>query len=161
MSYPNSPNLNKVVENIVEEVLWERAKQQENQEIAPKKEIEVEVGDVRAFKKYLAKKGFVEGKGFREIVVPFKEEIEKRGSEKVCKQLELGIRSIMKEFYANLGDRKNLTCYIRGRWFPFRERAISQLLRLRPGGDNTKYDQLQKSPNFEEMERELTGGKEE
>ena len=25
-------------------------------------------------------------------------------------------RAIVKEFYANLGERKDLTCYVRGRW---------------------------------------------
>ena len=92
----------------------------------------------------------MEEKGFKEIVVPFKEEVEKRGVEKVCKQLELGIRAIVKEFYANLGDRKNLICYVRGRC------AISQLLRLRIGSDCIEYEQLKKSPNFEEI-REAKG----
>ena len=32
-----------------------------------------------AFKKILAKKGFVEERGFKELVSPFKKEIEKRG----------------------------------------------------------------------------------
>ena len=51
-------------------------------------EIEVEAGDARAFysgkgikayKKYLVKKGFVEVRGFKKIVASFKEEIERRG----------------------------------------------------------------------------------
>ena len=95
MSNPSSPTLNEVVENIVEEVLRERVKQQENQETAPKEvgekneeEIEVEAGDARAFysdkgveayKKCLKKKGLVEERGFKKIVAPFKEEIEQRG----------------------------------------------------------------------------------
>ena len=82
--------------------------------------------------KSLAKKGFVEERGFIEIVLPFKEEVERRGWDKVCKQLESGRRALVKEFYANLGDRKKLTCYIRRRWVPFGERAISQLLGLIP-----------------------------
>ena len=55
----------------------------------------------------------------------FIEEVERKGLEKVCEQLELGGRALMKEFYANLGYRKSLTCYVRGIWVPFRERAIS------------------------------------
>ena len=128
-------------------------------------EVEVEAGDSRvfyiekgleAFEKSLAKKGFVGERGFRGIMLPFKEEFE--SWEKVCKQLEPGRRALVKEFYANLGDRKNLTCYITGRWVPFGERAISQVLTLKPGGDCTEYKQLQKSPNFEEITRELTEG---
>ena len=51
-------------------------------------EVEIEAGDARGFysdrgaedyKKHLAKKGFVEERGFKNLVAPFKEEIEKRG----------------------------------------------------------------------------------
>ena len=67
-------------------------------------------------------------------------------------------RAFVKEFYANLGDHKNLTCYVRGRWIPFGEKAISQLLELKPGGDCAKYDQLEESSKFEEIVKELTNG---
>ena len=63
----------------------------------------------------------------------------------------------MKEFYTNLGGRRNLMCYVKGRWVPFREKAISQLFVIRQGGDCTEYE-LQKSPNFEEISKEITGG---
>ena len=61
---------------------------------------------------------------------PFKEEIEKRGWEAMCKHLEPGKRALVKELNANLGNRKNLTYYVRGRWVPFEERTISQLFEL-------------------------------
>ena len=64
----------------------------------------------------------------------------------------------MKEFYVNLGERKDLTCYVKWRWVPFGERTISQLLRLRPVGDCTEYELLQESPKFEEIDKELTRG---
>ena len=57
---------------------------QETEEI----EVEIEAGDARgfyfdrgaeAYKKHLAKKGFVEERGFKNLMAPFKEEIEKRG----------------------------------------------------------------------------------
>ena len=50
--------------------------------------------------------------------------------------MEPGRRALVKEFYANLGERKNLTCYVRGRWIPFGERAISQILGLRQVGSD-------------------------
>ena len=46
---------------------------------------------------------------------PFKEEVEKRGKEIVSQYMELGRRSLVKEFYANLGEKKDLTCYVWGR----------------------------------------------
>ena len=87
---------------------------------------------VEAFQKHLAKKGFMEERGFKLLVSPFKEEIERWGWEKLSQHQELGVRAIVKEMYANLGEQKSLTCYVRGRWVPFRERSISQLLELKP-----------------------------
>ena len=82
------------------------------------------------FQKHLAKKGFVEERGFKQSVSPFKEEIERWGWEKVSQQREPRVRALVKEFYTNLGEQKNLTCYVRGRWIHFGEMTISQLLEL-------------------------------
>ena len=57
-----------------------------------------------------------------------------------------------------LGERKDLTCYVRRRWIPFGKRAISQILGLGQVGECTVYEQLQKSPSFEEISRDLTNG---
>ena len=77
-------------------------------------EMEGDVGGARVFltdkgaevfKKNLSKKGFIEERGFKELVPPFKEEVERRGWEMICKHLELGRRTLVEEFHANLGDR--------------------------------------------------------
>ena len=86
---------------------------------------------VEAFKKHLAKKMFVEERDFRELVSPFKEEFEKRGWERVNQHMEHGRRIVVKEFYSNLVERNDLTCYVKGRWIHFEERAISQILGIR------------------------------
>ena len=92
MLNPNSPTLDEVIGNVVEEVLRERA-EEENQEIVlevmPEDiEVVVEEGEAKAFysnkgaeafQKYLAKKGFVEERCFKQLVLPFKEEIERHG----------------------------------------------------------------------------------
>ena len=88
MSSPSSPTLDQVIENIIEEVLKERVKQLENYENAPIEEVQEEneieemegdVADTRVFftnkgeenfKKTLAKKGFVEQRGFMELFHP-------------------------------------------------------------------------------------------
>ena len=59
------------------------------------------------FQKHLAKKSFVEERGFKEPVLPFKEEIKRRGWEKLSQQKELGVRALVKEFYANLSEQRN------------------------------------------------------
>ena len=94
MSNLSSTTLDEVIGSVLEEVIRERAKQ-ENEEnvlvvVPGEMEIKVEAGEARAFysnngkkafKKHLAKKGFVEERGFRELVSQFKEEVEKRGWE--------------------------------------------------------------------------------
>ena len=138
MSSPRSPTLDEVVEKIMEDLLKERVEQTKNQETVPAKKVreenetedmEGDVADTRVFftnkgaenfKKTLEKKGFVEERGFKELVQPFKEEIERCGWEMLSKHMELGRRALVKEFYANLGERKNLTCYVRGGWVPLR-----------------------------------------
>ena len=140
MSSPGSPTLNEVVENIMEDVLRERAKQAANQKTTPVEEIREErvfftENGTKAFRKTLIKKGFIEERGFRKPVLLFKEEVERRGWELLCHHLEPGRRAMVKEFYANLGERRDLTCYVKGRWVPFGERAISQLIGLKEGGD--------------------------
>ena len=89
MSKPSSPTLEEIIGNIVEEVLREKAEERNQEtilEIVPKEmEIEVEVGEARAFysnngeeafKKHLAEKGYVEERGFKHLMSPFKEEVE-------------------------------------------------------------------------------------
>ena len=91
-------------------------------------------------------------------MLPFKEEIERRGWEKLSQHRASEVRAIVKEFYANMDEQKNLTFYVRGRWIPFGERAISQLLELRSVGECVEYDQFHESPKFEEIVKELTNG---
>ena len=162
MSNLNFPTIDEVVKNIMKDVLRERVEQSANQDMVPAEEVreeteevEVEVVEARVFftekgakvfRKTLTRKGFVEERGFKELVPPFKEEVERKGWELLCKHLEQGKRALVKEFYANLGKRWNLMCYVRGRWVPYGERAISQLFGLREGGDCTKYENLQKNP---------------
>ena len=56
---------------------------------------------------------------------PFKEEIERRDWERLNQHRDPGVRVLVKEFYANMGKKRNLTCYVMGRMIPFGERAIS------------------------------------
>ena len=123
----------------------EEGNQETTLEVVPEEiEIVVEEGKDRAFyynkgeedfKKNLAKKGDVEERGFKQLLSPFKEEVERRGWETVSQHMEPGRRALVKEFYANLGGRKDLTCYVRGRWIPFGERVIYQILGLKQVGE--------------------------
>ena len=72
MSNPNSPTLEEVIGNIAIEILGERVEQLENLETVIK--VVVEEGEAKTFysdkgaevfQKHLAKKGFVEERGFK------------------------------------------------------------------------------------------------
>ena len=73
------------------------------------------------------------------------------------KHMEQGRGTLLKEFYANLRDRKNLTCYVRGKWVPFRERTLSQLYKLKEGGNCSEFEKLKKNPHFDKISKKLTG----
>ena len=109
MSNTNSLILDKVIENVVDEVLRERAEEggHETTIVVVPKEIEVvvEEGEARAFysnkgakafQKHLAKEGFIEERGFKLLVSPFKEEIERWGWEKLSQHREPRLRALIK-----------------------------------------------------------------
>ena len=81
MSNPNSPTLDELIENVVAEVLREmeeEGNQETEIEVVPEEiEVVVEEGEAKsfysnkgaeAFQKHLAKKGFVEERGFKQLV---------------------------------------------------------------------------------------------
>ena len=45
----------------------------------------------------------MEERGFKQLVSPFKEKIERRGCKKMSHHMEQEVRALIKEFYANLG----------------------------------------------------------
>ena len=54
------------------------------------------------------KKGFIGERGFKEIIRPFKEVIEKRNWTSIYTHTPVGLVALLREFYANLRDRKQL-----------------------------------------------------
>ena len=172
MFSPRSPILDQVVENVVKRALGENNGQPEKQETVlveqMREKVEVEAredrvlfsdGGAKNFKEILAKKGIIGERGFNEIMSPFEEEIERRGWGKICKHPGEGRIVLVREFYANLEDRKNLTCYVRGKWVPFGERTISQLFELKEVGDCSEHEELEKNPNLEKIANKVTRGR--
>ena len=58
--------------------------------------------------KTLMKKGFIGERGLKDIIPPFKKLIEKRNWTSICTHLPVGIAAMVREFYANLRDKKEL-----------------------------------------------------
>ena len=64
--------------------------------------------------------------GSKSWCCPLRERLREEAWDVLYKHMEPGRGTHVIELYTNLKDRKNLTCYVRGRWVPFGERAISQ-----------------------------------
>ena len=82
----------------------------------------------------------MEEQGFKQLVLPFKEEVERRDWETLSQHMEPRRRVLVKEFYTNLGERKDLMLYVRGRWIHFGGKAISQIIGLKQVGECTEYE---------------------
>ena len=62
----------------------------------------------------------------------------------LCKHMEQGKGTLVKEFYANLKYRKNLTCYVKGRWVPFGERTLSLWFKLKEEEHCLEFEKLKR-----------------
>ena len=109
--------------------------------------------------KTLLKKGFIEERGFKEIIPPFKEVIEKIGWIAICKHLLIGRAAIVREFYANLRERKETQCYVRGKWVPFDRHTINHICGLGKMSDGATLKRLKKDPDYQKIPKELTDRK--
>ena len=133
------PNLNEIMtkygENTKETVVVEKVHEKELQKKMGEEEVEVgkerkrkrgedkqeekgngsEVDDLlstEAFElvqKTLMKKGFIGERGFKEIIPPFKEVIEKRNWTSICTHLPIGLAATVREFYANLREKMSFS----------------------------------------------------
>ena len=75
--------------------------------------------------KKILKKESIRERGFKRFISPFKEIIKKRGWKFVCQHLSSGFAALVREFYANLGDRKETQFYVRGKWVSFHRKDIN------------------------------------
>ena len=77
----------------------------------------------------------------------------------MCQNFPSGFRALVREFYANLEDRKETQCYVRGKWVSFHRKDISQVLKLGKWSDGEKFKELKKNPDFQKIVQVLTDGK--
>ena len=87
------------------------------------------------WKKYYAGKGFVEERGFSQLISPFKELIEQRGWGNFCKHQKSGYAAVVCEFYSSLVGRKDNSVYVRGVWVPYGAETINEMY----GMEGQKY----------------------
>ena len=70
----------------------------------------------------------------------------------------LGV-ALVREFYANLVDRKETLCYVRGKWISFHREDINQMLRMGKLSDGAKFIKLKDDPNYQKILEVLIDGK--
>ena len=109
--------------------------------------------------KKILKKGFIEEIGFKQLISPFKEVIEKRLWKIICDHMPLGRVALVREFYANLVGRKDTNCYVRGKWVSFHRNEINQLLKMGKLSDGAKFKKLKDNSDYQKILEVLTGGK--
>ena len=109
--------------------------------------------------KHYASKGFVGERGFSQLISPFKKLIEQRGWGKFCKHYKTGYAAIVREFYANLVERKDNTVFIREVWVPYGSENINAIYGLEGQKHGSKYKRLADRPNRKKISRRLTDGK--
>ena len=68
---------------------------------------------------------------------------------------------MVREFYANLQDRKETKCYVREKWVSFDRHTINHLCGLGKISDGAKFKRLKKNPNYQKILEVLTDGKRE
>ena len=163
-------NLNKLIDEIMRESV--EAVEEVQLEPQPREEINVEQGTQleedeqpeeetteedkdfiskeaqELWNKILFDKEFVCERGFRKLISPFSEVIEKRGWGFFCEHKAPGFSTLAREFYANMVGMKEDSVYVRGVWVPFGDRWINEMFKLRDLKHGLKYKKLIENPNY-------------
>ena len=111
------------------------------------------------WKKHYAGKGFVEERGFSQLISPFKELMEQRGWGKFCKHQKSGYAAVVREFYSNLVGRKENSVFVRGVWVPYGAETINEMYGMKGQKHGSKYKKIADIPNHEKIAKKLTDDK--
>ena len=78
----------------------------------------------------LKNRGFIAERGFKNIISPFAEVLERREWKFLAEHKESCCASLVKEFYANMVEREGKRVYVRGQWIEFSNEKINKLFNL-------------------------------
>ena len=107
----------------------------------------------------LKDRGFIDERGFKKVISPFAEMLEKRGWQSLGEHRELGYASLVKEFFANMVEREGKIVYVRGQWVEFSREEINRLFNLRVQKDGSKFNKQLKKLEHKKIVDLLTAGK--
>ena len=79
----------------------------------------------------LKDRGFITERGFKKLISPFAKMLKKRGWMSLGEHKEPGCAALVKEFFANLVEKKRKKVYVRGHWVDFSKEEINKLFSLR------------------------------
>ena len=73
----------------------------------------------------LKDRSFIAERGFKKVISPFAEMLEKRGWKSLGEHREPGYASLVKEFFANMVEREGKRVYVKGQWVEFSREEIN------------------------------------
>ena len=101
---------------------------------------------------------FILERGFKRPPSELAQVIQSRGWDTFVKPHQPAMATIVREFYENLPEHKDRRVFVRGKWVSFRRDAIKTFYGLQDV-DNSAFDVLQRSPDYDSIISFLTDGK--
>ena len=87
----------------------------------------------------LKNRGFVAKRGFKNIISPFAEMVEKREWQSLAEHKEPRCASLVREFFANMVEGEGKRVYVRRQWIDFSREDINKLFNLGVQKDGSKF----------------------
>ena len=87
----------------------------------------------------LKNRGFIAERGFKNIISPFVEMVEKREWQSLVEHKEPRCASLVRDFFANMVEREGKIVYVRGQWIDFSREEIKKLFNLGVQKDGSKF----------------------
>ena len=78
----------------------------------------------------LKNRGFIDKRGFKNIISPFVEVLKRREWQLLPEHKESGCASLVKDFYVNMVEKEGKRVYVRGQWVEFSREKINRLFNL-------------------------------
>ena len=104
----------------------------------------------------LKDRGFIAERGFKKVISPFAEMLEKRGWQLLGEHREPSYAYLVKEFFANMVEKEGKRVYVRGQWVEFSREEINRLFNLRVQKDGSKFKKQLKEPEHQKIVGLLT-----
>ena len=86
---------------------------------------------VALMEKSLKERGFIAERGFKKLVSPFVEMLEKREWQALGEHKEPGCAAMVKEFFANMVEDEGKKVYVIGNWIDFNKEKLNMLFNLK------------------------------